>query len=1091
MAILHGSWTAIGQFLLWGEAWRTVEPVSLPDLREPETKATIPKQPLALSLKDLEPVLAELLPQLDRKTWTAADWAIALPTPAAPTKGRGRKKTEAPPSALLPQHSASDLEDPLPPLYPWRVSGYCLSPAEAIALLECLPLGLPQTENAWVGGDLRFWSHIARWSMDLMARSKFFPGLDALPSDPQHPNTPTPQHPNTPSHHKDKDKDTDTDTDEPEAPEAEEDLDTPPPTRWLTRWLPLLDSRIDRDRFVRFTQQMPSSCRCYWPESEGYGVPLLGNSSDLLRDFLGRMLDVQIKPAIHGALPKIEPEVQSWLKALGSDQAELDSAVGDRLQEVLQRWSLPLQTQLQQYRTCLTLTPPSSKQTPWHLSYSLQAEDRADFQVDAATIWHHPVEQLSYQGRLIPNPQETLLEGLGRALRLYPKLEPSLEGAAPTGCELTPPEAYEFIKAIAWRLQDNGLSVVLPESLANPEAIANRLGLKISAELPKRTTSGVGLNSLLRFKWELSIGGQTLTKAEFEQLAKQEIPLVEINGEWVELRSSDIKAAREFFASRQDQPNLSLEDALRISTGDAQTISKLPVVNFESSGALQELVTTLTGNQPVEAIAAPASFKGQLRPYQERGVGWLSFLQQWGLGACLADDMGLGKTVQMIALLLHLKEQQTLTAPILLICPTSVLGNWEREVHRFGPSLKVRVHHGPDRPQGTALAKLMEKTDLLVTSYALVQRDLKSLKAIEWLGLVLDEAQNIKNADAKQSKAVRELEADFRIALTGTPVENRLSELWSIMDFLNPGYLGPQNFFRRRFAMPIERYGDTDSLKTLRSLVQPFILRRLKTDRSIIQDLPEKQEMAVFCGLTQEQADLYQHLVDSTLETIESATGIQRRGLILALLTKLKQVCNHPALFDGKQTTKSSFAARSAKVQRLDAMLEEALVEGDRVLIFTQFAEWGKLLQNHLERQFGEVLFLYGSTTKAKREEMVDRFQKDPQGPRILLLSLKAGGVGLNLTRANHVFHFDRWWNPAVENQATDRAFRIGQTRNVQVHKFVCSGTLEERIHDMIESKKALAEQVVGTGEDWLTEMDTDALRNLLLLDRNSVIEDA
>ncbi|HEY9805429.1 MAG TPA: DEAD/DEAH box helicase, partial [Candidatus Obscuribacterales bacterium] len=357
-----------------------------------------------------------------------------------------------------------------------------------------------------------------------------------------------------------------------------------------------------------------------------------------------------------------------------------------------------------------------------------------------------------------------------------------------------------------------------------------------------------------------------------------------------------------------------------------------------------------------------------------------------------------------------------------------------------------------------------------------------------------------------QSQAVRQLENHFRIALTGTPVENRLSELWSILDFLNPGYLGPKNFFQRRFAIPVERYGDTASLKTLRSLVQPFILRRLKSDRSIIQDLPDKQEMTIFCGLTAEQAKLYQQAVDASLAEIESAEGIKRRGMILALLVKLKQICNHPTLLKDEgggrkdeNKTASSFKSRSGKLQRLEEMLEEILStseevganRADRALIFTQFAEWGKLLQDHLQKQLKqEIPFLYGSTSKKQREEMVDRFQHDPQGPRIFILSLKAGGVGLNLTRANHVFHFDRWWNPAVENQATDRVFRIGQTRNVQVHKFVCNGTLEEKIHELIESKKALAEQVVGAGEHWLTELDTNQLRNLLLLDRSAVIDE-
>ncbi|MGL6139286.1 MAG: DEAD/DEAH box helicase, partial [Planktothrix sp.] len=411
------------------------------------------------------------------------------------------------------------------------------------------------------------------------------------------------------------------------------------------------------------------------------------------------------------------------------------------------------------------------------------------------------------------------------------------------------------------------------------------------------------------------------------------------------------------------------------------------------------------------------------------------------------------------------------------------------------PTLQFIVHHGDKRAKGKNFAKAIQDQNLVITSYPLTFRDEKELQGVTWQGLVLDEAQNIKNPDAKQSKTLRNINASFKIALTGTPVENRLSELWSIMDFLNPGYLGQRLFFQRRFAIPIEKYGDTDSLNILRSLVQPFILRRLKTDKDIIQDLPEKQENIVFCLLTTEQATLYQKIVDDSLEKIDDADGIQRRGMILALLVKLKQVCNHPVLIEAKvKNSKKSELIKtqySGKLQRLTEMLDEVLAEGDRALIFTQFAEWGKVLQPYLEQYFNrEILFLYGSTSKNKREEMIDRFQNDPQAPPIMILSLKAGGVGLNLTRANHVFHFDRWWNPAVENQATDRVFRIGQTRNVQVHKFVCTGTLEEKIHDLIESKKALAEQVVSAGEDWLTNLDTDQLRTLLILDRNSIIDE-
>ena len=624
--------------------------------------------------------------------------------------------------------------------------------------------------------------------------------------------------------------------------------------------------------------------------------------------------------------------------------------------------------------------------------------------------------------------------------------------------------------------------------MANRGDVANKLGLKIKAQTPNEKQGRLGLQSLLNFEWQLAIGGQTISKAQFDRLVALNSPLVEINGEWVELRPQDIKTAQAFFASRKEQMTLSLEDALRLSTGDTQTIEKLPVVSFEASGALQELVGALTNNQTLEPIPTPESFQGQLRPYQERGVAWLAFLERWGLGACLADDMGLGKTVELICFLLYLKQEEALEKPTLLVCPTSVLGNWEREVRKFAPTLKAIQYHGDKRPKGKAFAEAVKNQDLVITSYSLVYRDIKSLQSVSWQGIVLDEAQNVKNSEAKQSQAVRQLEATFRIALTGTPVENRLQELWSILDFLNPGYLGNKQFFQRRFAIPIEKYGDTASLRQLRSLVQPFILRRLKSDRLIIQDLPEKQEMAVFCGLTTEQGTLYQKVVEDSLASIETAEGLQRRGMILGLLIKLKQICNHPAQYL-KETTLAQH--NSGKLQRLEEMLDVALAEGDRALIFTQFAEWGKLLKPHLEKQLGrEIFFLYGSTSKKQREEMIDRFQHDPQGPPIMILSLKAGGVGLNLTRANHVFHFDRWWNPAVENQATDRVFRIGQTRNVQVHKFVCTGTLEEKIHDMIESKKQLAEQVVGGGEEWLTEMDSDQLRNLLLLDRSALIDD-
>lgn len=843
---------------------------------------------------------------------------------------------------------------------------------------------------------------------------------------------------------------------------------------------------------------MPLACRSYQQNTENIAIDLPLLPQEIILSFLNNITDHQLRLML-GSQSPLEPRIimslptvlQQWLKGLINENNTINATQGEGLQTTLKAWTLPLEYQLTGkalFRTCFQLLPPENEETNWILKYFLQAVDNPEFLIEAAIIWQQPVEKLVYQDRTIEQPQETFLRGLGLASRLYLIINASLETPSPEFCHLSPMEAYEFIKAITWRFEDSGLGVILPPSLANREGWANRLGLKISAETPQKKSGRLGLQSLLNFQWQLAIGGQTISKLEFDKLVKLNSPLVEINGEWVELRPQDIKTAQTFFSSRKEQMSLSLEDALRISKGDTQVIEKLPVVSFEASGILAELIGALSNNQEIEILPTPNNFTGQLRPYQERGVAWLAFLERWGLGACLADDMGLGKTIQFIAFILHLKEENVLEKPTLLVCPTSVMGNWQKEVSKFAPILKVLEYHGDKRPQGKIFTEVVKKHDLVITSYSLIHRDIKLLKTVEWQIVVLDEAQNIKNSESRQSQAVRQLETAFRIALTGTPVENRLQELWSILDFLNPGYLGNKQFFQRRFAMPIEKYGDSASLNQLRSLVQPFILRRLKTDKDIIQDLPEKQEMTVFCGLTSEQVTLYQQLVDNSLIEIETAEGLQRRGMILGLLVKLKQVCNHPAQYLKLSSLEKH---HSAKLQRLEEMLEEVLAAKDKALIFTQFAEWGKLLRPYLEKKLGrEILFLYGSTSKKQREEMIDRFQHDPQGPPIMILSLKAGGVGLNLTRANHVFHFDRWWNPAVENQATDRVFRIGQPRNVQVHKFVCTGTLEEKINDMIEGKKQLAEQVVGAGEDWLTELDTDQLRNLLILDRNAVIEE-
>jgi len=426
-------------------------------------------------------------------------------------------------------------------------------------------------------------------------------------------------------------------------------------------------------------------------------------------------------------------------------------------------------------------------------------------------------------------------------------------------------------------------------------------------------------------------------------------------------------------------------------------------------------------------------------------------------------------------------------APTLLICPMSLVGNWEREAARFTPDLRVHVHHGADRLTGPELTAALSTADLVITTYGMVARDRDALSEIPWRRVVCDEAQNIKNSATRQAQAVRSLPAGSRIALTGTPVENRLAELWSIMEFTSPGLLGPAQQFRTRYAVPIERSGDAEATARLKRITGPFILRRLKTDRTIISDLPDKLEMKVWCNLTPEQASLYQATVTDMLAKIEAAPdGIERRGLVLATMAKLKQACNHPAhlLGDG-----SRLDGRSGKLARLEEICDEVIAGGEKALCFTQYAEFGRMLQPYLAARLGyPVLYLHGGTPKKQRDAMVARFQEITD-PSVFILSLKAGGTGLNLTAANHVIHIDRWWNPAVEDQATDRAFRIGQRKDVQVRKFVCVGTVEERIDAMIEEKKALAERIVGTGEGWLTELSVTELRKVISLAPEAVSE--
>jgi SNF2 family DNA or RNA helicase len=734
-------------------------------------------------------------------------------------------------------------------------------------------------------------------------------------------------------------------------------------------------------------------------------------------------------------------------------------------------------------RACLELFTPPEGEELWELRFGLQAEADPSLKVPAGVVWARGNRSLQLGEVEVPEPGELLLEGLGRALQVFEPIERGLDASAPETMQLTPAEAFVLVRTAAVQLRDVGVGVLLPPSLSG--GLASRLGLAIEAELPARSR-GFSLGESLEWRWELMIGGVTLTLRDLERLAAKRSPLVQHKGAWIELRPGDLKNAERFCAA---DPVLNLDDALRLTATDGETLMRLPVHRFTAGPRLQAVLEQYHQQKAPDPLPAPEGFAGQLRPYQERGLGWLAFLHRFDQGACLADDMGLGKTIQLLAFLQHLKAEEELRRPVLLVAPTSVLTNWKREAAGFTPELEVREHYGPRRPSSeAALAKALDGVDLVLTTYGLVQRDSELLESVDWQGVVIDEAQAIKNPSAKQSQAARDLarprkQGRFRIALTGTPVENRVSELWALMDFLNPRVLGDEAFFRQRYRLPIERYGDMSSLRDLKARVGPFILRRLKTDKSIISDLPEKVELREWVGLAPEQVKLYRRTVDESLDAIARAPLGQKHGQVLALLTRLKQICNHPALALKEEAVGSDFASRSAKVQRLEEILEEVIEAGDRALLFTQFAEWGHLLKAHLERRWRqEVPFLYGGTTKTERQAMVDRFQEDPRGPQLFLLSLKAGGVGLNLTRASHVFHVDRWWNPAVENQATDRAYRIGQTNRVLVHKFITSGSVEERIDRMISEKSRLAEDIVGSGEEWLGGLEVGQLRELVAL---------
>ncbi len=1061
MIALHGSWcpqagNGGGRFLLWAEA--QVEAPQPRGGRRPRLSANQARaHPGQISARQVRVAWQRLAP---RVTLPLAESEVVVWLPSS-----GNRPCPAPALHATEDQSAAGAEVVLAA---WQVGSLGLTAVQALDLLAVLPeSAAPSWSDVTLGSDLAYWSQAAKLALEMLARQQYLPGV---------------------------------------VREQGGDL--------AAAWLPYLADPADRARLARLARAMPPICRAMMPRPAGRHTRVtpanLPPPAELLDSFMAAAVDGAVRqwgcagrrPAVAGGtdLPRQWRDrlLAHHTPGLHPEPPRALPRQLDAFHEGYQAWIGHLAPASDGgFRICFRLEPPEAAgdgEAPaaapgaWSLRYFLQASDDPSLLVPAEAVWREAGGTLRYLNRRFEQPQERLLNGLGQASRVFPALERSLQAARPAASQLTTAEAYGFLREAAPILEGAGFGVLVPPWWSRRGA---RLGLHlhVAPAQPGANTGLLGLEALVRYDWRLSLGDEPLSRDEFLKLADLKVPLVRVRGRWVELRAEEVQAILQFWQRQEQRQEGTLGEALRLAQelGQEGPEAPLPLAGFSAEGWAGELLDKLAAPDSMGILPPPASFHGQLRPYQVNGMSWLAFLRRWGLGACLADDMGLGKTIQVLALLLSDREQGRAGQPTLLVCPTSAVGNWQREAARFAPDLRVLVHHGSGRQSGEEFAAEAGRHDLVISTYSLLRRDEASLAGVGWDGAILDEAQNIKNPGTLQAQAARLLPARYRVALTGTPVENRLGDLWSIMEFLNPGYLGSQAEFRRRFGLPIERYQDPGALRRLKGLVRPFLLRRLKSDPQVIRDLPEKLEMPVYYRLTQEQATLYQAVVDDAMQQIAAADGMQRRGLVLAMLLKLKQICNHPAQFLGDG---SSLPGRSGKLSRLTEMLEEAAAEGERALVFTQFAEMGEMLRRHLQSELRcEALFLHGGVPQPQRERMVRRFQDDPQGPPIFVLSLKAGGTALNLMRASHVFHFDRWWNPAVENQATDRAYRIGQTRNVLVHKFICLGTLEERIAELIESKRALAENVVDAGEGWLTELSTEQLRELLVLGRDAVQE--
>lgn len=1032
MIILHSGFYANNLFL-WGEKPPEIDFRLRKRKKEPKTVRAKP-YPFSADLEEIKTALKEsgIDIKLERRFETALN--IYLPT------------MEGIPIASSPIIYESDETDGAVVLKPWIVNGFRIEKEHLPEILPFWGENADPGRGVIIGKDLSFVARLYRFASSLVAVQKYLPGIIKKESGRS--------------------------------------------VHFYARWEPII-SREDTGLMQEMAQSMPDSCRALSEKS--MELPEV-SPYDIAYRFVSDMLDLLIRRSSprRSGRKHFDSLHDQWMYALTDSSGYMDGKT-EELEDLagqIKKWrdSVFLSKEAP-FNLCFRIEEPElaegedESRARWKIRFLLQPADDPSLLIPAESAWKPDEKIKKILDREDFNYRLFLLHSLGQASSVSPLVEEGLKSSLPGGYEVDTAGAFEFMAEESYLLEQAGFTVFLPVWFSRKGTKKQFTG-KAVVKSKFKASSFVSLNDLVEFDWEMALGDQQITYQELQMLAKMKSPLIKFRGQWVQLNAEEILQAVDFWKNKAEKGTL--RELIRMELGISKTAGDIPVEGISANGWIAEFLKNLKEKTCFEEIEQPEIFNGKLRPYQKTGYSWLDFLKKWGLGACLADDMGLGKTIQVLSLIGRDWVDGN-RRPVLIICPTSVMGNWQKEASRFTPDLPVMIHHGSTRTGGNDFVNEAENQAVVISSYALLHRDFKHLDKVKWSGIVLDEAQNIKNPETKQAKSARALKSGYRIALTGTPVENHVGDLWSIMEFLNPGFLGKQNEFKKNFHIPIQIQRDKEAEEKLKKITAPFILRRLKTDKSIISDLPEKMEMKVYCTLTKEQASLYSATAEEVIEGLKSVDGIQRKGIVLATISKLKQICNHPVQFLGDN---SSLSQRSGKLERLMEMIEEIMESGERALVFTQFAEMGEIIKKYLQETFGkEVFFLHGGVPQKKREKMVERFQVDSDAPSAFILSLKAGGTGLNLTRASHVFHFDRWWNPAVENQATDRVFRIGQTKNVEVHKFVCLGTIEERIDEMIEQKKEIADNIVGTGEGWITELSDRELRDIFTLRKSAVGE--